>query len=177
VFDGLAWPARGVQKVDTSASAGFAAPGRGAVLRITDDRVLALAVPHRPVRPVPPIDRPLPRVDVVAVYLGADDSLLRAAVAAGAEGIVLATFGAGNAPPVVTEAVGDIVADGVPVLLCSRVAAGPVEPLYGGGGGADLRAAGALFGGDLSPWQGRLLLSVALTAGGGVANTLAEWLT
>jgi len=39
--------------------------------------------------------------------------------------------------------------------------ANPVAPLYAGGG-ARLAGDGALFGGDLSPWQGRLLLSAAL---------------
>ena len=50
---------------------------------------------------------------------------------------------------------------GIPVLVCSRVPAGPVSPLYAGGG-ATLARAGARFADDLSPWQGRLLLAAAL---------------
>ncbi|MFF9126614.1 hypothetical protein ACF09J_25580 [Streptomyces sp. NPDC014889] len=66
------------------------------------------------------------------------------------------------APPAVAQAVGRLVDRGVPVLVCSRAFSGPVTPLYTAGGGADLDRAGAVFAGDLSPWQARLLLSVAL---------------
>ena len=78
-----------------------------------------------------------------------------------AAGLVLEAFGAGNVPPPVAAAAADLVAGGVPVLVCSRVPSGPVAPLYAGGG-ASLARDGALFGGDLSPWQGRLLLAAAL---------------
>jgi L-asparaginase len=61
------------------------------------------------------------------------------------------------------------------VLVCSRVPAGPVVPLYTGGGGADLLAAGAVFGADLNPWQGRILLTVALTLPDPLA-ALRAWL-
>ena len=160
-FDGLVFPARGVRKVETFRSAAFAAPGRGPLLRVAGDAVVALT---RPVRPAPlPLDleQELPRVDVVPCYLGADAALLGAAVAAGATGIVLEAFGAGNAPPAITEEAGRLVARGIPVLVCSRVPSGPVAPIYAGGGAA-LARAGALFAGDLGPWQGRLLLAAAL---------------
>jgi L-asparaginase len=161
-FDGLAFAANGVRKVDTLRSGAFGAPGRGPVLRLAATSVLPLARPVRP--PALPLDltAALPRVDVVACYLGMDADLLHAAVAAGAAGVVLQAFGAGNGTPAVVEATGDLVARGVPVLVCSRVPSGPVAPLYTGGGGADLARAGAVFADDLSPWQGRLLLAAAL---------------
>jgi len=161
VFDGLAFAARGVRKLDTLRSAAFGAPGRGPVLRVAAGAVRPLACPPRP--PALPLDlsAALPRVDVVACHQGCDDALLRAAVAAGAAGVVLAALGVGNVPPPVATAAAELVAGGVPVLVCSRVPAGPVAPLYAGGG-ARLAGDGALFGGDLSPWQGRLLLSAAL---------------
>lgn len=177
VFDGLGWPARGVQKLDTLTSAAFGAPGRGPVLRIAGGAVHLLARPERPSVPELDPDRELPRVDVIPLYLGADDVMLRAAVSAGAAGLVLAGFGAGNATPAVARAVHEVLADGVTVLICSRVPAGPVEALYDGSGGADLRRAGALFGGDLSPWQGRLLLAAALASGTSPASALEPWLT
>jgi L-asparaginase len=177
LFDGVAWPARGVQKVDSLASAGFAAPGRGPVLRVTDSAVLPLAVPVRTASPLTDPTRPLPRVDVIPMYLGVDATAVRAALAAGAKGLVVAAFGAGNTPPAVTGVLEETVRSGIPVLICSRVAAGPVEAVYGGGGGADLRKAGALFGADLTPWQGRLLLATALAAGGEPEKVLADWLT
>lgn len=163
-FDGHVYPARGVAKVDTLGSHAFDAPGRGPLLRVAEGTVMALAPAARP--PALPFDHStgqLPRVEVIPLYVGADATLLRAAVAAGARGLVLAAFGAGNANPTILEAMREVIAGGIPVLVCSRVLAGPVVPLYTGGGGADLHAAGALFGCDLSPWQGRMLLTVALT--------------
>lgn len=160
-FDGLVFGARGVRKVETLRSSAFAAPGRGPLLRVTDDSVSPLAHTLRQAALPLDLDAELPRVDVVACYLGADAALLHAAVRAGAAGIVLEAFGAGNVPPAVAEAAGELVARGIPVLVCSRVPSGPVVPLYAGGG-ASLARAGALFAGDLSPWQGRLLLTAAL---------------
>jgi L-asparaginase len=160
-FDGLVFAAHGVRKVETLRSGAFAAPGRGPVLRLAGESVRPLA---RPVRPVAlPLDLAddLPRVDVVACYLGADGTLMRAAAAAGAAGIVLEAFGAGNVPPAIAEATEELVTGGIPVLVCSRVPSGPVVPLYATGG-ARLSRAGAVFAGDLSPWQGRLLLAAAL---------------
>jgi L-asparaginase len=176
-FDGLGFAARGVRKIDTLRSGAFGAPGRGPVVRLTGESVLPLS---RPARPSPlPLDlrADLPRVDVVACYLGADAALLHAAVAAGAAGLVLQAFGAGNVPPAIAEAAEELVAGGIPVLVCSRVPAGPVAPLYAAGG-ARLARGGAVFAGDLSPWQGRLLLAVALAlAPDDPQRVLAEHLT
>jgi L-asparaginase len=160
-FDGLVFAARGVRKVETLRGAAFGAPGRGPVLRVAGGAVVPLGRPPRP--PALPLDlaADLPRVDVVACAQGSDDALLRAAVAAGAAGVVLEAFGAGNVPPPVAAAAAELVTAGVPVLVCSRVPSGPVAPLYAGGG-ASLARDGALLGGDLSPWQGRLLLAAAL---------------
>jgi L-asparaginase len=104
-----------------------------------------------------------PRVDVVVCHHGSDGTLLRAAVAAGARGVVVAGTGVGNAPPDVIAAVGEAVAARVTVLVASRVPDGPVSPRYAAGGGA-LVGAGGLLAGDLSPWQARVLLLLAMAA-------------
>lgn len=161
-FDGSVFAAHGATKVHTLSTHAFDAPGRGPVARVVDGHVYPLTPAWRP--PALPLDPavPLPRVDVVNIYVGADTTLLRAAVDAGAQGIVLNAFGAGNAPPAFLAEVERLSAAGIPVLICSRVTSGPVVPLYGGGGGADLERAGAVFGDDLSAWQGRLLLAAVL---------------
>lgn len=161
-FDGLVFAAHGVRKVDTLRSGAFGAPGRGPVLRLAAASVLLLGRPVRPAALPLDLTADLPRVDVVACYLGVDGALMHAAVAAGAAGLVLQAFGAGNVTPAVVEATEELVATGIPVLVCSRVPSGPVVPLYTGGGGADLARAGAVFAQDLSPWQARLLLAAAL---------------
>ena len=86
LFDGVAWPARGVQKVDSLASAAFGAPGRGPVLRVTDGcgaqacrSGAARVAAHRP-------GRPFPRVDVIPMYLGVDDDRCPGCRRCGCEG-------------------------------------------------------------------------------------------
>ncbi|MGI4893590.1 MAG: asparaginase [Janthinobacterium lividum] len=164
VFDGEAYPARGVRKVHTQRAAAFAAPSSGPTHRIAVDGVHLLRRPLRtPARHLPQGVK-LPRVDVVSSYLGADGALVHAAVAAGARGLVIEAMGAGNTPPGVTAAVTEVSAAGIPVLVTTRVPVGPVVALYADGATA-LRRGGALLAGDLSPWQARMLLSVALAEG------------
>lgn len=178
VFDGLVFGARGVTKVDTLGARAFDAPGRGPQLRVAREQVRALVPAAPPTNlPVDTTRDELPRVDVVPLYVGADATFVNASLAAGARGVVLAGFGVGNATPAITEAVGEVVASGRAVLVCSRVASGPVLPVYGGGGGADLAAAGAVFTDDLSPWQARMLLAVALAnAPDGAERLVRDWL-
>ena len=106
------------------------------------------------------------RVDVVALYPGADRVGVDALVAAGAQGLVLAAMGAGNANPTVVAAVRDATGLGVAVALSTRVAHGPVYPGYGGGGGgADLVGAGAIVSATMRPGQTRIVLAELLAAG------------
>lgn len=177
VFDGFAFPARGVRKSDTMSAHAFTVPGRGPALRVTDRLVTPLWQPS-PSPGLPfDLDLPrLPRVDVVPVYPGADGLFVRSSLAAGAAGVVLEAAGAGNAGPELVEAVAEAVAAGHPVLICSRVHSGPVAPLYAGGG-AELQRVGAVFAGDLSPWQARLLLAVASVIPGRSPEALVRaWL-
>ncbi|MFJ6122266.1 hypothetical protein [Streptomyces sp. NPDC092129] len=140
--------------------------GRGARIELEECRACSVASSTQS-RP-PAFDlhsvRDLPPVDVIAAYPGSDGSLMDAAVAAGARGVVVQALGAGNASPEMTATVARLVDRGIPVLVCTRAFSGPVIPLYTAGGGADLERSGAVFGSDLSPWQARLLLSVAITS-------------
>ncbi|WP_406351031.1 asparaginase [Streptomyces hirsutus] len=177
VFDGFAFPARGVRKSDTMSAHAFTVPGRGPALRVTDRLVTPLWRPSPSPRFPLDLDLPrLPRVDVVPVYPGADGLFIRSSLAAGAAGVVVEAVGAGNAGPELVEAVAEAVAAGHPVLICSRVHSGPVAPLYAGGG-AELQRVGAVFAGDLSPWQARLLLAVASAVPGRSPEALVRaWL-
>lgn len=176
-FDGFVFPACGVRKVDTLSTHAFDAPGRGPVLRVADGHVSPLnrAYRHQPLV-LDLTARSLPRVDVVPAYPGADGTLLRASLEAGARGVVIAALGAGNVGPELLVAVSQAIEGNIPVLICSRVGSGPVMPLYAGGG-ADLGELGALFGRDLSPWQGRILLAVACAISPlDPHRTVQEWL-
>jgi L-asparaginase len=106
------------------------------------------------------------RVDILALYPGVDRTHIDATVAAGARGIVLDAMGSGNANPNILAAVQDCIAEGIAVVVTSRVPDGVAEPIYGGqGGGHDLIRAGAIA----SPWlragQARIMLAALLGSG------------
>lgn len=102
------------------------------------------------------------RVDIVALYPGADAVAIDAYLDVGSQGLVLQALGSGNANSTVVEAVKRATAAGIPVVVTTRVPLGSVEPSYGGGGGgADLVDAGAVFS-PLRAGQARILLAVQI---------------
>ena len=160
---GRVLPARAVTKVHTVDLAAFDAPGAGRLGAIDPDAVRVGSWPRRgPVFDLDALPAQLPRVDVVPLHLGVDGTFVRAAREAGARGIVLEAFGAGNVTPAVLAETEQALADDVLVLVSSRCAAGPVSAIYGAGGGADLAAAGAVLAADLRAPKARLLLTLAL---------------
>ncbi|WP_432483640.1 asparaginase [Kineococcus esterisolvens] len=135
--------------------------------------------------PVPPLPRtgalawteaPWPRVDVVAASPGGDGVLLDAARGAGARGVVLQALGSGNTTSAVVGAVRRCTAEGVAVVVTTRVPEGPVSTGYGGGGGGhDLAAAGAVASGRLRSGQARVLLASLLRTGAGAERVREEF--
>lgn len=99
----------------------------------------------------------LPRVDVVVSYVGADGTLIDAAVAAGAKGIVSAGTGAGRPTPSEDEALDRAHRAGVVVCQASRVGSGRVVAAPA------LKRRGFIAANDLQPWKARVLLQLALT--------------
>jgi L-asparaginase len=164
-FAGRVLPARGTRKVHTRRwRRSVRSSAQQPSAKSSTARWSITATPRRP----NPLPRPSSkfdhtRVDLVEMYPGADDALMRAAVAAGAGGIVLAGTGIGNANPVVVDAARAIVAGGVAVVLSTRVPEGPVAGVYGDGGGADLVAAGIPAASGLPATQLRMLLALWLS--------------
>jgi L-asparaginase len=133
----------------------------------------------------------LPRVDIVMVYQGATSEMIKAAVDAGAKGIVVATAGAGATSPGQSEGLDYAGSKGVVVVTTTRTGSGriaarqapPAQPAppagvadpgaasaRGGnqaptGAAAARRQRGGVFiaGEDLTALKARVLLMVALT--------------
>jgi len=148
-FGGRCLPAWGLYKLSADAADAFrsARPAAHAA-------ALELAVPLADLR-----------VDIVAIYPGCDAAHIEASLQAGADGIVLAALGSGNANPGIALAVKRCAERGVPVVVSSRVPEGLLVASYGGGGGGhDLVAAGAIHSSTLRPGQARILLAALIAA-------------
>ena len=154
--------AREATKTHTSDVETFKSGDFGFLGVVDNDRVVFGRTPLRR-QHVPLKGAPLPRVDIVSMYAGADGALLRAAVAAGAKGIVIQGTGLGNVNVPLYEAVKEAIGRGIVVVISTRVPNGRVLPVYGTvGGGKTLKDAGAVFADSLSPQKARILLMLGL---------------
>ncbi|MBB3998647.1 asparaginase [Aureimonas pseudogalii] len=114
-------------------------------------------------------------VELLKLTMGVSDRLIRHVASAGAKAIVVEGFGRGNPTPAITQAIGEIVAAGIPVIICSRCPEGRTKPVYGNGGGRDAERAGAIFAGDLAGIKARLLAAVLLGEGADMARLREEF--
>jgi L-asparaginase len=109
----------------------------------------------------------LPRVDVVLTYQGAPGDLIKAAVDAGAKGIVVATAGAGATSGTQDEGMAYALQRGVFVVRTTRTGsgriAGRLRPTNAPASAAPNPRDRAISGEDLAPIKARLLLMLALT--------------
>jgi len=106
--------------------------------------------------------RPLPNVEIVSQYAGADGKLIRMLLEAGGlDGLVVEGFGLGHVTAGTLEALREVRARGIPVVLGTRVYTGRLVPLYT----RDLEATeiGVVRADNLSAHKARVLLMLALT--------------
>jgi L-asparaginase len=164
-FNGTVRSARGARKAHTTASSPF--QGGTEVAHMAGEQLVVTATPrrHHPPLPLPPAAFATTRVEIVTAYPGATPDLMDFAVQFGAQAIVLAGTGVGNAGPGFAESVAHAVERGCAVILSTRAPWGPVVSRYGNGGGTDLVAAGAIPSGDLNPLQARILAALLLSQG------------
>jgi L-asparaginase len=106
-----------------------------------------------------------PRVDVVYAHEGVDGTMVRAAVAAGAKGIVLAGVGDGNATKDMIDALSAARKDGLVIVRSSHVDFGLVRRNLE----IDDDALGFVAAMDLNPQKARVLLRMVLTMSNDVA--------
>jgi L-asparaginase len=163
-FAGELHAARAVRKVDSVSPRAFGSPRGGPIGRVSEERVEVWAAPERhPPLPVAQLDA---RVEVVSAGIGSDGKLVEAALAAGADGLVVVLLGAGHAPPAFLAACTAAAAE-VPVVACVRPESGRIlRDTYGfEGGERDVRAAGLILAPALSPAAARVTLMACIGAG------------
>jgi L-asparaginase len=100
-----------------------------------------------------------PRVDVVYAHEGVDGTMVKAAIAAGAKGIVLAGVGDGNGTKDLIDALTAARKQGVVIVRSSHVGFGLVRRNLE----VDDDALGFVAAMDLNPQKARVLLRMALT--------------
>lgn len=154
--------ARDVSKTHTTDIDSFQSGDNGFLGYVNNDQVVFNRSPERQHTFALHTDE-LCRVDIVSMFAGADDLMIKAAIAAGASGLVIQALGAGNVNPVLCSAIREAIEGGVKVVIASRVPRGITKPVYGySGGGQNLAQIGAVFANDLSPQKARILLMLAL---------------
>jgi L-asparaginase len=111
----------------------------------------------------------LPRVDVLLTYQGAPGDLIKAAVDAGARGLVIATAGAGATSGTQGEGIRYALEKGVFVVTTTRAGSGriaarqrPAPATTNGTPAAPNPRERAIAGEDLAPIKARILLMLAL---------------
>ncbi|MFI5182344.1 MAG: type II asparaginase [Thermoanaerobaculia bacterium] len=162
---------RDVHKTHTTAVQTFVSVTRGTVGKVYYGKVRFGYVPtyRHTVRSefaTDPRSLAPPRVDIVYAHEGVDGTLVKAAVAAGAKGIVLAGVGDGNATSGMIDALAEAAKSGIVVVRASHVGFGMVRRNVE----LDDDALGFVAAMDLNPQKARVLLRVALTQSTDIAR-------
>jgi L-asparaginase len=165
VFNDQIHAARWVQKTHTGSTAAFASPGHGPLGEVVEGHVrIPVGIRYRSPALHPDPAREV-RVGVAAIVLGDDGSLIEA-IGAQVDGLVVAAFGVGHVPAGVVPVLAGL-AERIPVVLASRIGAGPVhDSTYAfPGSERDLLARGLINAGYLDPLKARILLHLLLASG------------
>ncbi len=155
--------ARYIQKTNTTDVQTFVSPNRGPVgeAYYGKMRYFSNSTERRTTKSEFSLDGldALPRVDVVYPHENVDGTLVKAAVAAGAKGIVLAGVGDGNATKDMIDALAEAAKKGIVVVRSSRTGSGIVRR------NIELNddQLGFVAAMDLNPQKARVLLRMALT--------------
>nr|WP_286197462.1 asparaginase [Variovorax boronicumulans] len=157
--------AREVAKTQTLNVETFQSGLWGALGQVRAGRVVFHRQPLRRLH-VPLRDAPLPAVPIVPMYVGATRALVDAAVAGGAQGLVVEAIASGHVNQSLQDGILDALAAGVPVVVATRIPHGGTRVGYSFPGASHhLVAGGAVLSEDLSPWKARILLMLALQQG------------
>jgi L-asparaginase len=161
-FAGEVHAARSVRKRDSVHVAAFGSPGQGPIGRVLEGRPrISQRVVRRPALSPAALGGFVP---VISTGLGDDGRLLATVLEDGCDGVVLVGVGAGHVPPPVLHVLRR--AD-VPVVMTVRPEQGSiVHATYAyEGSERDVRDAGAICAGALSPAAARIKLLACLGAG------------
>jgi L-asparaginase len=152
-----------VTKTHATSLTTFRSPNAGPLGAVVGDAVVVWR--RRVARRHVITSRASERVHLVTAVVGIDGTLIDGAIAAGAEGIVVAATGSGNTSPALLAAAVRAMEAGIPVVLTTRALAGRAGTGYAfPGGGATWARAGAIIAGHLSGPKARVALALGIGA-------------
>ena len=160
---------REVTKTDAWQLQTFETRGYGALGVTARDRVVYYRSPERRHTTASEFDvqeiQQLPRVDIVMAYQGASGDLIRAAVAGGADGIVIAAAGAGSTSGGQSDAIAYAYEHDVLVVFTTRTGSGRIAPPKPAQeeSASDTPTRLRVSGEDLAPVKAWVLLMLGLT--------------
>lgn len=161
VLDEIIHSARAVTKTNTARVSTFQSPDLGTAGAIVAGRTTFYrkSAP-RPERNLPSLEglTTLPRVEIVNACAGAQSDIVQACVDLGAQGLVLAGVGNGNASREMIAALAEAVNSGLPVVRSTRAGSGFVARNLE----IDDDGLGFVAAGPLNPAKARVLLQLAL---------------
>ena len=157
--------ARHVQKMHTALPSAFASPA-GPLGWVVEGRARWQSRVSRRQTLARPADIEQTRVGLIKLALGDDGAFLEAAAGIGLSGVVVEAMGAGHVPQGCVDKISRL-CGALPVVLASRVPAGPVfTRTYGfAGSEIDLLGRGCLPAGGLSAVKSVMLLRLLLAHG------------
>jgi L-asparaginase len=154
--------ARYVTKMHTHNSEAFASPGRGPVGLLRNGAVVIGSRVQQRLLPWRGLEQ---NVSLLKIGVGMRADLLEAALALGTRGVVIETLGGGRVPPWWLDAIRDVRAQGMPVVIASRCPSGDLYDSYAYAGAyGSLADLGCLFAGGLNGQKARIRLMVVLAA-------------
>jgi L-asparaginase len=153
--------AREVTKTSTYRLQTFRSPDVGLLGHCDGDSIAYYRLPVRLAAPNTEFDLAgmdsLPKVGISYSHTGSDGCVIRAFIAAGMRGIVVAAFAPGCFTSGELAALREAVAAGIKVVVSTRAGSGRI------GDRAELRENGLIAADNLNPQKARLLLALALT--------------
>ncbi|MCM3692867.1 asparaginase [Neobacillus niacini] len=164
VFNERIFAARYVKKEHASNIQGFNVFGFG-YLGIIDNDVVHIF--QRPIkREYFAIQSPIPQVEIVKCYIGADGKFIKAARESGVRGIILEGVGRGQVAPQMMEEIEKSLSEGIVLVITTSAEEGSVYTTYDYKGSAyDLYNKGVILGSDNDSKKARIKLAVALASG------------
>jgi len=164
VFNERIFAARYVKKEHASNIQGFNAFGFGYLGIIDNDQVHVFQKPIK--REFYDIHSPIPQVDIIKCYIGADGKFIKASRDSGVKGIILEGVGRGQVAPEMMEEIQLAINAGIKLVVTTSAEEGSVYPTYDYLGSAyDLYNKGVILGSDNDSKKARIKLAVAMASG------------